>query len=73
MVSILSGRKPESEWTQTLSDWVQNLDEQSQMNLAIVLDAQRVSGDAKLLDRMGRALAEEMTASDILLSHSHSP
>ena len=59
MVSNPQWAKTESEWTQTLSDWVQNLDEQSQMNLAIVLDAQRVSGDAKLLDRMGRALAEK--------------
>ena len=73
MVSNPQWAKTESEWTQTLSDWVQNLDEQSQMNLAIVLDAQRVSGDAKLLDRMGRALAEEMTASDILLSHFAQP
>ena len=73
MVSNPQWAKTESEWTQTLNDWVQNLDEQSQMNLAIVLDAQRVSGDAKLLDRMGRALAEEMTASDILLSHFAQP
>lgn len=73
MISNPAWAMSESEWDAKLKNWVHNLNEEALMNLAIVLDAQRVSGDAKLLDRMGRVLVEEMTATDIFVSHFSQP
>ncbi len=73
MISNPQWAMSESQWDAKLKNWVHNLNEDALMNLAIVLDAQRVSGDAKLLDRMGRVLVEEMTATDIFISHFSQP
>ena len=73
MISNPEWAMSEQRWNERLSGWVHNLDETALMNLAIVLDAQRVAGDAKLLDRMGRTLVEQMTASDIFVSHFSQP
>ncbi|MGB0958061.1 MAG: DUF294 nucleotidyltransferase-like domain-containing protein, partial [Litorivicinus sp.] len=73
MVSNPAWVQRESEWVETIDRWVSGLDESTLMNLAIVLDGHRVAGDAKLFDRMGRALLKAMTASDIFVSHFAAP
>ena len=63
----------ESQWIEQIEHWINHLDEEKLMNLAIVMDGRRVSGDAKLFDRMGRQLMTLMTADDIFLSHFANP
>ena len=73
MVNNPAWARSESEWVQTLQDWVRDLNETNLMNLAIVMDGHRVSGDAKMFDRVGQALVKAMTANDIVVSHFANP
>ncbi|QGG80373.1 cyclic nucleotide-binding domain-containing protein [Litorivicinus lipolyticus] len=73
MISNPMWVQTESQWVQTIDRWVLGLDETTLMNLAIVMDGHRVAGDAKLFDRMGRALLKAMTANDIFISHFATP
>nr|WP_298379253.1 DUF294 nucleotidyltransferase-like domain-containing protein [uncultured Halomonas sp.] len=69
MVSNPEWVKSESGWRDTISHWIVKRDGASLMNLAIMLDAHAVAGNATLLERLRQHLFEHCSRDELLLSY----
>ncbi|WP_072820159.1 DUF294 nucleotidyltransferase-like domain-containing protein [Modicisalibacter ilicicola] len=69
MVSNPGWVKSESAWRETITHWAAKRDGASLMNLAIMLDAHAVAGDATLLEGLRAHLFECCTRDELLLSY----
>lgn len=57
------------QWRQRIRSWVERLDANSLMRLAILLDADGVAGDLRLSAHLRDALIEETRGNELLLTH----
>ncbi len=69
MVSNPAWVNSESGWRATITRWAERRDGASLMNLAIMLDANGVAGDTRLLERLRRHLFDCCAHDELLLSH----
>ena len=68
MLSNPQWRRTTSDWGQTTRQWVMMPDGHSLMNLAILMDAHAVCGDAALLSAVKRGISDGLMDNDVMLS-----
>ncbi|WP_148253503.1 putative nucleotidyltransferase substrate binding domain-containing protein [Aidingimonas lacisalsi] len=69
MVSNPAWVGTQTEWRQRIDRWVAHRDGDSLMNLAILLDAHAVAGDARLLESLRESLFASCAGNELLLSY----
>lgn len=73
MVSNPEWARTVSEWKTTMSGWVHDMTEETQMKMAISLDGHFVAGNRQIFDALSHWAHDHMRGNDIFLAHFARP
>ena len=73
MVSNPEWARTVSDWKATMTGWVHDMTEETQMKMAISLDGHFVAGNRKIFDELSHWAHDHMRGNDIFLAHFARP